>query len=222
MGRPKGSKNKKSSIVYPRKCANCDYEANNPAMYFYHTQTHDSIPVGTKCHLGCGDDAKFKNTNGKYTCNKNFSDCLSYRNNLAEITKQGWIDADSRKEKTKKIFETMVVYNDEMRAKSIAAIKEKAIILPSDAKNYRSYARKCRKIAQDWAKENGHILGVTGNHVDHKLSVSTCYNLGISIDVANHPANLRVVDYKVNTAKGCNDSITYDELLEHIKNYNDS
>jgi len=43
-----------SKITYPRKCNECDYVSNNPAMYHYHKKTHEPIPVGTLCKHGCG------------------------------------------------------------------------------------------------------------------------------------------------------------------------
>lgn len=220
MGRPKGSQNNKHSISYPRTCVECGYVSNNPAMYSYHKKTHDPIPYGTKCHMGCGKNAKHKNTNGKYTCNKNFWDCTEYIKNVSIRVKNDWDGNSARKEKTKKIFEDLVVYNEDARKKCVNAIKDNAIIYPSDAKDYRSYARKCRSIAQKWAKENGHTLGVKGNHVDHKLSLSHCYNLGLSVDIASHPANLRIVGYRENVAKGPRSLISVERLLEEIKKFN--
>jgi hypothetical protein len=200
-------------IQYPRKCTQCDYVANNPSMYSYHKKTHQPIPVNAECHFGCGKKAIHRNTGGKLTCSQKYYECSAYIEQLAQRTTKSWIGADKRKELTKKIFEEQVVFNKEARNKSIAATKERAIIHPADAKDYRSYARKCRKLAQKWAKENGYILGKNTYHVDHKLSVSEAYAAGLSIDVVNHPANLRVVSSKENVSKGSKSTLTVAELL---------
>lgn len=203
-------------IKYPRKCPDCDYVANNPAMFSYHKKTHQPIPQDANCHFGCGNKATHRNTGGKLTCKEKYQECPAYLEQLAERTAKSWKGADKRKEATKKIFEEQVVYNKEARTKSINARKAQAILLPEDAKDYRAYARKCRKMAQQWAKEKGYELGQQTYHVDHKLSILDGYYAGLSVEVVSHPANLRVISASENVAKGRNSIITVEELVEQL------
>ena len=89
-------------ITYPRKCPSCNYIANNPAMYSYHKQTHQPVPIGTLCHFGCGCIAMYRNTGGKYTCKEKYQDCSAYLEQLSDRTTKSWKDANTRKEETKK------------------------------------------------------------------------------------------------------------------------
>jgi len=206
-------------IKYPRKCPKCDYVANNPQMFSYHKRTHEPIPEDAKCHFGCGNKAIHRNTGDKLTCKKKWADCPEYLKKLSERIAKSWEGNIERKKITKKIFEEQVVYNRQAREKSIKSIKEKAILLPKDAKNYRSYARKCRKIAQQWAKENNYDTGRQTYHVDHKLSLLDCYYAGLSVNVASHPANLQIMPASENASKGRKSIITVEQLLEalHMK-----
>jgi len=203
-------------IKYPRKCPDCDYVANNPAMFSYHKKTHQPIPSDAVCHFGCGNNATHRNTGGKLTCKETYQECPAYLEQLADRTTKSWKDADERKEATKIIFEEQVVFNKEARDKGIRAIKARAILLPEDAKDYRAYARKCRRMGQQWAKENGYKLGQQTYHVDHKLSVLDGYYAGLSVEVVSHPANLRVISASENVAKGSNSIITVEELCEEL------
>lgn len=216
MGRPKGSSNKKQKNIYPRKCNFCDYISNNPAMFHYHNKIHQPILHDELCHFGCGKKANHRNTGGKLTCSVKYQHCSAYLQQLSDRTRKSWEDAAERKSITKKIFENKVVYNEESRKKSITTIKAKSILLPSDAKNYRSYARKCRKIAQQWAKDNGYEIGQQTFHVDHKLSLLDCYYAGLSVNIASHPKNLQVIPANENSAKGKKSSIRIDTLLKEI------
>jgi hypothetical protein len=186
-------------------------------MFSYHKKTHQPIPQNAECHFGCGNHATHRNTGGKLTCKEKYQECPAYLEQLAERTAKSWEGAVERKEATKKVFEEQVVYNKQARDKSISAIKANAILLPEDAKDYRAYARKCRLIAQKWAKENGYVLGQQTYHVDHKLSLLDCYYAGLSVNVASDPANLRVISASENIAKGRNSIITVEELFEQLR-----
>ena len=203
-------------ITYPRKCLDCSYIANNPAMFSCHKKTHQPIPQNEKCHFGCGNDAVHRNTNNKLTCNEKYQKCPAYLMQLAERTTKSWKGDDNRKQTTKKIFEEHVVFNKEARNKGLCAIKANAILLPEDAKNYRAYARKCRKMAQQWAKDNGYELGQQTYHVDHKLSILDGYAAGLSTEVVSHPKNLRVIPANENISKGSNSIISVEELCEQL------
>ena len=209
-------KKQKIDITYPRKCPQCNYEANNPASYSYHKKTHQPIPQDTKCHFGCGQNAIHTNTGGKHTCQTKYQQCPSYLEQLAERTKRSWKGNTKRKEQTKKIFEEQVVFNEEARSKSIQAIKDRAILKPEDAKSYKAFARKCRLVAQQWAKENGHSIGQQTYHVDHKMSILEGYYAGLTVNQISHPANLQILEAKKNSAKGSKSILTKEKLLERI------
>jgi len=201
-------------IKYPRKCPDCEYVANNPTMFHYHKKTHQLIPNDELCHFGCGQKAIHRNTGGKYTCDREWQKCPSYLEQLSQRTKQSWQGDTERKEKTKKIFEDQVVFNKEARAKSIQATKDRAILKPEDAKDYRAFARRCRRVALAWAKEKGYILGQQTYHVDHKMSILEGYYANFTVDQISHPANLQVIPAKENIAKGSNSILSKEELLE--------
>lgn len=224
MGRPKGSKNKTSSIIeYPRKCLHCDYVSNNPSMYHYHKKTHEPIPVGKMCDHGCGRPATVINTNGKYTCVSVSHQCPAYIEAHSTRVKQQWATPDAvyRKEKTKEKFLETCCNNPVAREKQKNTIKEKlGNFTPEQMKDYRHYACRIRARAQQWAKSQGFTLGQQTYHVDHKLSILDAWNAGLPEEVVNHPANLEVIESKLNCSKGSKSSLTIEELLKIINGYN--
>ena len=152
MGRPKGSKNKhQTGIFYPRKCNHCDYVSNNPAMWYYHDKTHQSIPTGQQCEHGCGGLANFFNTKGRYTCTKISQHCLEYLRVHSNRIKSHWERADAavRKENAKKTFLQHCAGNKNAIAKLKETKRKKSgLLTPEDAKNYRHYARSIRQIGR--------------------------------------------------------------------------
>jgi hypothetical protein len=203
-------------IKYPRKCEHCDYVSNNPSMYHYHERTHDPIPDGQLCDHGCGKLAQYRGTGGKYTCEEKFSLCAKYLSDLANRTRLSWVNDNDRKEETKKSLINRL-HNEENYKKSSETKRKKFGTLdPVRAKEYRHYARFIRQRAQKWAKEQGHILGQQTYHVDHKLSILDAWKLGLSEQIVNHPANLQILEAKVNSGKGSKSSITVEELLTQI------
>lgn len=202
---------------YPRKCKHCDYVSNNPTMYHYHKITHDPIPEGQLCDHGCGRLAKYRGTGGKYTCEKKFSLCPNYLVELAARTKLSWLNANERKEETKKRFFEHCCGVPEVVEKQKQTLKEKfGNFNPEQLKEYRHYARRLRARAQKWAKAQGYVLGQQTYHVDHKLSILDAWKAGLSEDIVNHPANLQILDAKINSGKGSKSSITVEQLLEQI------
>jgi len=200
-------------ITYPRKCPTCDYVANNPAMFSYHKKTHEPIPENATCHF-CGGKANFRNTGGKYTCTEKYQDCEKYIEQLSVRTKHSWIGADKRKEKTKEIFLKKCANNPDAIEKSKNVRRKKSgLITPEIAKEYRHYARKVRKAAQIWAKEQGYNLGQQTYHVDHKLSILDAWNANLPINVVNHTANLQILEANKNSSKGSKSIISVEELL---------
>lgn len=203
-------------ISYPRKCPYCNYLANNPAMFSYHKQTHDAIPLGTYCHFGCGCLAITKNTGGKYTCKEKYQECSAYLDQLSRRTENSWKNANKRKEKTKEQFLKHCCGVPEIIKKTKDTLKVKwGNFTPSQAKDYRHYARRIRSRAQIWAKKNGYIIGQQTFHVDHKLSIWDTYKIGLSEEIVNHPANLQILDAKKNSSKGSSSSITLEDLLKN-------
>lgn len=202
-----------SMIEYPRKCLHCEYIANNPAMYSYHRKTHDPIPQGVYCHFDCGCLATFKNTGGKYTCKEKYQECPAYIKQLSDRTKKSWVNADFRKEQTKKSLKDRL-HNDETYKKQSETRRKKFGTLdPIKAKEFRHYARFIRQRAQKWAKMNGYVIGKQSFHIDHKFSILDAWHAGLPESVVNHPANLEIVEAKANVSKGSKSSITLDELL---------
>jgi hypothetical protein len=201
-------------IQYPRKCVDCDYIANNPAMYSYHKNTHSPIPLGTYCHFGCGCLATYKNTGGKYTCKEKYQDCAEYLNQLSARTKESWADSGERKEKTKQSLKERLHNDVTYKKQSITKRKKSGLITPELVKDYRHYARSIRRQAQQWARGQGYTLGKQTYHVDHKFSILDSWKLKLPATIVNHPYNLQLLEAKINSSKGSKSTITLKELLE--------
>lgn len=205
---------------YPRKCDHCDYVSNNPAMHSYHKRTHNPIPENQLCDHGCNTPALFIGTGGKYTCKATAHHCPAYLQNHSDRIKQQWVNADSRKEKTKETFlKHCAGVPEVVRKMQETKRKQSGLLTPEDSRNYRHYARAIRQRAQMWAKEQGYVLGQQTYHVDHKLSILDAWNAGLSADIVNHPANLQILEAKKNTSKGRNSILTVEELLLLIKTH---
>lgn len=204
-------------IVYPRTCPDCNYVANNPAMFSYHKKTHDAIPTDTYCHFGCGCLATYRNTGGKYTCQKNYQWCKSYIEQLSIRTKESWKDDTLRKEKTKQSLISRLHNQETFNQITETKRKKFGKLDPAVAKEYRHYARAIRQRAQKWARDTGYEIGRQTYHVDHKLSIYDAWNAKLSADIVNHPANLQIIESTKNSSKGANSIITVDELLKMIK-----
>lgn len=57
-------------------------------------------------------------------------------------------------------------------------------------------------------------------HIDHKFSMKQGYLYNLPIEIMTHPCNLQMIDYMENLIKQDNCSITLNELLNDIINYN--
>ena len=189
-------------------------------MYYYHKRIHAPIPPDKKCDHGCGQQAKFQNTGGKFTCERIAHHCPEYvRKHSKRITEQ-WKNADTRKEKTRENFLKHCCTAPEVKEKIKKTRQRKwGNFTPEQKKDYRQYARNVRQRAQRWAKEQGHTLGQLSYHVDHKLSVYDAWKAGLSEGIVNHPANLQVIDAKLNCSKGAKSSLTLEQLLFDIQKY---
>jgi len=217
----KGCPNKvHSGIYYPRKCEYCGYISNNPSMYHYHKKTHSPIPEGTLCWKGCGNPATVLNTRGRYTCLPKVQQCPEYIKQHSIRVSKTWEGDIARKEKTKEIFFKYCCGVPDVMEKQKTTLKKKfGDFTPEQMKDYRHYARRIRSRAQKWAKEQGHTLGQQTYHVDHKLSVLDAWKAGLSEEIVNHPANLQILEAKINSSKGSKSSITVNELFELISKY---
>ena len=200
-------------ILYPRKCLYCEYIANNPAMFAYHKQTHAPIPVGTYCHFGCGCLAVHRNTGGKYTCKDKYQACPAYVTQLSERTKDSWKNAINRKEQTKKSLIEQLHNKETYKKQSDTKRQKFGTLDPVKAKDFRRYSKFIRQRAQQWAKSHGYVIGQQTFHVDHKFSILDSWRAGLPESIVNHPANLEILEAKINTSKGSTSSITLDELL---------
>lgn len=208
-------------IQYPRKCNHCNYVSNNPQMWHYHNKTHDPIPEGQLCDHGCKGLAKFKGTNGVYSCSKISQRCPSYIEIHSERIKSHWQrpDAVERKIKaTQTLLETACTPGAIDKMKETKR-KKSGLLTPENAKNFRHYARAIRQRAQMWATNNGYKLGQQTYHVDHKLSILDAWKLNLPAEIVNHPANLQILEAKENTSKGSKSSITVEQLYEMINSY---
>lgn len=206
------------SIIYPRKCKDCDYISNNPSMYHYHNKTHGTIPAGQLCEQGCGNAALFINTSGKYTCCKITQQCKVYIEKHSLRIVEHWQRPEStqRKENTKKSLINRLHNIETVKKATLTKRIKSKIISPETIKEYKHYARKIRKKAQQWAKEQGYMLGQQTYHVDHKFSILDSWNAGLSEEIVNHPANLQILEAKANSSKGCKSSITLEELIKLV------
>ena len=206
-------------IKYPRKCSFCDYISNNPSMWHYHNKTHEVILEGQLCNFGCGQSAKFRNTNGTYSCCKKSQLCPQYKLELSKRVKEQWARQESN-ERKKKTRETFLKYCSgipkviEKRKKTLA--KKFNYLNEEVSKDFCRYGRRCRVLAQRWAKEQGYELGQQTWHVDHKLSIWQGFQSKIPPSIICHPANLQILSMNENTSKGYQSSITVIELLKMI------
>ena len=219
MGRPKQSSNKKEKILYPRKCNHCEYVSNNPAMWHYHNKTHDSIPEGRLCDHGCGNQAIYVNTNKTYSCTRVSQHCPKYRTTHSERIREQWVGAEERKASTAELLKSRNYHKGSLdKAKQTRRSKPLSLKF-EDIPHYRIYARKARKLAQAWARSNGHEIGKLTYHVDHKVSVLEGWNNKLPLEVISHPANLQILEARENSGKGAKSCMTVEELLTMIKQY---
>ena len=209
---------KNNSIVYPRKCHHCDYISNNPQMWHYHNRTHDPIPEGRLCDHGCGLPARFFNTKGTYTCQRVAQHCSAYLDRHSLLVSKQWADPNSksRKEETKLSLIQRLHTTDTVEKQKATKRKKSGMLTPELAKNFRHYARRIRYRAQQWAMDQGIVLGQQTFHVDHKLSILDAWNAGLSLEVVGHPVNLQVIEAKLNMSKGSKSILTIEELLRLI------
>lgn len=210
-------------IQYPRKCDHCDYISNNPQMWHYHNKTHDPIDERQLCDHGCETAAKFRNTKGTYSCSKVSQHCPGYIEKHSERIKDHWQrpEASARKEDAARSLRERL-HNTENYAKMSKTKRINFGTFTTDlAKDFRHYARFIRQRAQKWAADQGYSIGKQTHHVDHRFSVLDAWKNNLSEHIVNHPANLQILEAKVNSSKGSTSELTLDELYAIIKAYDE-
>ena len=213
---------KANSIIYPRKCDTCDYISNNTSMFHYHKKIHYSVE-GKLCDYGCGSPAQFISTKETYCCNKNHMQCPEVRKEFSENVVSQWkrTGSDDRRESTRKTFKASV-HNKETVQKMRKTKWAKwgmENATEEQWKEFRRYARSCRKLSQKWGKDNGYETGRQTFHIDHIYSIRDGFVNKVSPLILSHPANLRILGAKQNSSKSYKSEITLDELLLKINQY---
>lgn len=157
-------------------------------------------------------------THGKFTCQSIAQRCPAYVKEHSARIKEHWQRPESalRRENT-----TAMLLKTACTPQSYAKMKEtkrkkSGLLTPELAKNYRSYARAIRQRAQQWASEQGYVLGQQTFHVDHKLSILDAWNANLTLEIVNHPVNLQVIEAKLNSTKGAKSILSVEELLKLI------
>lgn len=212
--------------TFPHTCEICGYVSNNYAMRYYHRKTHQPIPEGKLCDFGCGRPAKFINTNGKFVCEKITHHCPEYIRKHSQLVKEQWKNAsEQRRENTRNVFLKACVYNDvAMKKSKETRWNHLGFINDEDMKKFKKYSHRIRsgiRSIRSQFKQKGVDLGITKQHIDHKLSVLDAWKLQLPSKIVNHPLNLEIIDYMDNVKKGPKSSITIQELLESIKKSGD-
>lgn len=216
----KGCPNKiHSGIYYPRKCDICDYVSNNASMFHYHKKTHLSVE-GKLCNYGCGQDAKFVSTKEVYCCSNSHMRCPAVKKEFSEKVADQWKKPESKQRKEDTKLSLISRLHNEKNRDMISNTKriKTGILTEEKRKLYRRYAYCCRKLSQQWAKNNGYEIGRQTFHVDHIYSVLDGFKNEISPNIISHPANLRILEAKKNSSKGCKSEITIEELLRLVEN----
>jgi hypothetical protein len=70
-----------------------------------------------------------------------------------------------------------------------------------------------------WYSPSNKGNNINGVSKDHMLSVRTGFDLGIDPEIIKHPANCKIMLHKKNQSKRAKNSITIEELLERIRNW---
>lgn len=95
---------------------------------------------------------------------------------------------------------------------------------PNTISTYRKYCRTIRHITNKMYEQYQSVIDPLkqkgyGYHVDHKLSIYDAFNAGdvpIPWQVVCHPANLELLDCRVNRSKGAQSSLTPKKLKKRI------
>jgi hypothetical protein len=72
-----------------------------------------------------------------------------------------------------------------------------------------------------WYSPTNKKNNLSGVSRDHILSVKDGFDNGIPPHIISHPANCRLMIHTENISKNCSSDITYEELLEKIKKWDE-
>lgn len=186
-------------------------------MFHYHKKTHNSIE-SKMCEHGCNKPALFISTSGKYSCSEKFQFCKGYIRLQAERVTNQWASnkSDQRKIDARESFIKRLHNEETYKKQSRTKRLQTGLLTEEKRKDFRAYARSCRKLSQLWAKDNGHETGRQTFHVDHIYSVLDGFKNEVPPSIISHPCNLRILEAKKNSSKGRNSEITLEELYEKI------
>lgn len=155
-----------------------------------------------------------------------------------ELLRYG-VESHTQTEKYRKL----VKYNNETRSlnkrkeiieKTIKTKINKGYYLPvdhPDRKSKKDYKNKVRRLSDSWAnikfsKEELRMRGLNGIpnavQLDHIVSLETCYQQKIPVEIAGHCVNLRLIPWQDNINKYSGNHMTVQELNEAFKNYNET
>lgn len=71
-----------------------------------------------------------------------------------------------------------------------------------------------------WYKAKNRGDNLTGISRDHMFSVKEGFRIGVDAKLISHPANCQLMPHSLNSTKHTKCSITYEELIERINNFN--
>jgi hypothetical protein len=178
-------------------------------MWHYHQRTHQPIPADQQCEFGCGQQAQFVKTSGKYSCSEVTQHCPGYTKSHSKRIKSQWDENDWD---DRKAFVSSLMKNPEFAAKQVEAAKKtklEKILSLEWSDDRRSYYTAVTQLTYRTYQEHAAIinpdnleLGRTSYHLDHRVSKFIGWLLGIPPEILAHPDNLEVISYSENTSKG--------------------
>ena len=210
-------------ITYPRKCPDCEYVANNPAMYGYHIKTHTPIPEGTLCCGGCGLPAMHTTTSGKCWCDTVAHRCPAVRQTTADRVKKGWSENDWADRRATNASRTRNETPEQTKARSAKQSKTKQAKMRAaehsmEKKRYQQaairYSRKTYTLYTEEINPENLPIGKQQYHLEHKVSRHIGFLMGIPLEYICSKHNLTVIHHLTNSAKGPSCSLMPLELLE--------
>ena len=161
-------------------------------------------------------DFEVINKKRRMTCREKYGvDSVMYLNDVVEKVKQS-LTPEIRQKATQRGLETKI---------------NNGTILSFDnplRNRKRTYKNKVHHISHINAKENFtqdelSKLGLCGMEnglqIDHLFSVEDCYNNDVPVEMAAHPANLRIIPWQENLKKWHRSDISVNNLYEKINNW---
>ncbi len=91
---------------------------------------------------------------------------------------------------------------------------------PTKNKTFKSYRNRVSALTRKTLKNNNIIINYLTHEIDHKYSVKEGFNNNVSIEIICHISNLEILPITENRKKQSKCSITLEELLTSIDNFN--